>query len=239
MNDHDLDLQLLEGSPIHIDDVGFFYVPSLREIAKINYSVYSQYVSLMLFDKKNVEGFQDKEVDNFELIMIFCYQDANFQNNFFKALDFFLKNNFSIFSNEHEIFLYSTENTSRITKNSFEKIQSIVKKINFIKDSEVEYKPANSKAQEMIDFIKRVKKNKPTPKEKINLKSIISGLSWKSNGINIKDIFDITIYQLYDGFFSTENIDNYYHTFTGIYSGNIDAKKLDMSNFHWAKIIDN
>jgi hypothetical protein len=239
MDNQDLELQLLEGSPIEIENVGLFYVPTLREITKIKYSKYMNYVSIVLFDKKNIENFQDSDFENFELAWTLCYQDVAFRERLFEALSFFLRDEISLVHDDQGLYLYLTKNETRIDEGSFATIQLIVKKMNFIKEPEAEFKPANSKAQEMIELLKKIKKNKPAPKEKINLKSIISGLAWKPNGMNIKNIFDITIYQLYDGFLSTENIDNHYHTFTGIYSGNVDAKKIDVSSFHWAKIIDN
>lgn len=103
---------------------------------------------------------------------------------------------------------------------------------------EDEYHAGNSKAKEMMDKIRKGKASKPKKKPVIDFHSIISGLSWRTTGgVNLFNIFDLTIYQFYDGYYRLENIDHYNSILTGIYTGNIDAKNIKMQDINWARII--
>ncbi len=77
----------------------------------------------------------------------------------------------------------------------------------------------------MIELINRNKRDRPSRKTATNLQSIVSGIAWKSGSINLLNITDLTIYQIYDGYYRLHTIDDCNHTFTGIYSGAIDSKK--------------
>lgn len=240
MTDKDLELKLLAGIPIEIVNVGYLYVPTMLEIAKLGDSVYNQYLSALLFNKSSIEEIKGEEIDEFDLLFTVCYQNVEFGNIFFDAIKFYFKEEIQLGSDDSGFFFYFENNNRRIDKSNFAEIQRIIKKANYIKvDKTPEYKAGNSKAQEMIDLIEKNKKNKPQKKETMNLNSITSGLAWKSNGINIREIFELTIFQIYNGFFTTENIDNYSHTFTGIYTGNIKSEGIDFEKIHWAKVLDN
>lgn len=118
---------------------------------------------------------------------------------------------------------------------NFDNFQLILKTVHHLKtNNKPEFNPKDSRAQAMIDLILKQRKQQPTPKEKMTLVSIVSGLSWKSNGVSIKEILDLNIYQIYNGFFTTNNIDNYHHTLSAIYAGTIDSKNIKMADMHWA-----
>jgi len=128
-----------------------------------------------------------------------------------------------------------------IDGSNFEIIQKLIAKANWIKiekKNEKEFNPVDERAQAIVDMIMKKRKNAPKIKEKINLHSIIAGLTWKANGISLKEINAMTIYQLYMGYFVSQNIDSHYFTLTGIYTGNIDAKNIDMSDISWARKLE-
>ncbi|MNI40553.1 hypothetical protein D3C73_947780 [compost metagenome] len=104
-------------------------------------------------------------------------------------------------------------------------------------ENEPEFNPVNSKAQEMINLILKSRKKQHKPREKMDLLSIVSGLAWKQNGISMQEVFELNIYQIYNGFFFTNSIDHYHHTLTGIYAGTVDGKSVKMSDIHWANKI--
>jgi hypothetical protein len=108
---------------------------------------------------------------------------------------------------------------------------------------EEEFRPAGAAVakfiKEMLEERKKRQKQKPKQKETINLRSIISGLAWKSGSPNLQSILELTNYQLYDGFKRLEKIDNVYYTLLGIYTGNVDVKKINTSELNYAKIIEN
>jgi hypothetical protein len=240
INDNDLELILLAGIPVEIEGVGEFRIPTIKEIIKFNESKYNEMLSILLINKNSFEIELSQDISDFDLLFVLSYNDENFKKKLLDCLEFFFNSRPKVIDNEEQ-FYFQFSNGNKLDKNSHEFLQRVIKKAHCINEGakKEEFKPANSKAQELMDFITKSVKNKPKTKEQMNLHSIISGLSWKSNGINILNIFDLTIYQLYNGFFATENIDNYHHTLTGIYAGTIDGKKIKIPQIHWAKIIEN
>ncbi len=238
INESDLELQLLAGQEILLNKNLPIFTPKLNEIIQMRESIYSQYLSALLFDKNSIEIVDSNEIDAFDLFFAVCYQDEFFRNISLSAIEMIFKNKAQLGSDDAGVFFIFENSGERIDKSNFYEMQRILKKANYIKIDIDKPKAGNSQAQEMIDLIAKNKKEAPKKKETMNLHSIMSGLSWKQNGMRLEDILNLTIYQLYNGFFSTENIDNYDHTITGIYTGNVDGKKIDMSKIHWAKIIN-
>lgn len=103
------------------------------------------------------------------------------------------------------------------------------------KEKEEEYNPANEHARKLIEKIRKNRANAPKPKPNVDLASIISGVAWKSNSVNIDTIWDLTLYQLYDAFHRLEIIDNYDKTVSAIYAGTIDAKQTNLKKQLWFK----
>ncbi|MDF2650404.1 MAG: hypothetical protein K0Q73_6209 [Paenibacillus sp.] len=243
MNNNDLELKLLYGAPIDLEHVGTIHNPSLRDIVTMGESLYNQYLSAILFHKSHIEGLNLEEAyTSFQILFNYCYHNEDFRDITLKAIQFFFKENAHLGHDDTDVFFYfgDISESRRINESNFDLIQDIIKKMNYIKTSkETDYNPANSKAQQMIDLIMNNKKNKPKPKETMNLHSIISGLAWKSNSHHLFNIFDLTIYQLYQGFSTMENIDHYYHTLVGIYSGNVNGKDINFAQLHWAKKSEN
>jgi len=237
MNEDDLKLRLLVGMPIPIEKAGDMYIPSLKKIISVGESNYNQFLSVLLLNKDNIDGLVERDdLTNFHVATYFCYHDLKFKDSFLNALSFFFKSDVC-FEYSDTIAYFDLGNKNRIDESNFNKVQWILGKANYV-SNEKEYKPANSKAREMIDMIRKSKKTRPKPKELMNLHSIISGLAWKSKNLNITNIMDISIYQLYNGFYTIENIDNYHHTLSGLYAGTIDGKSIKFDQIHWAKIID-
>jgi hypothetical protein len=126
-----------------------------------------------------------------------------------------------------------------LTEEKWEFIKTVAKIGNFVKESkEEEYVAGNERARKFLEeqkkrkaLLAKLKKNK----EQINLHSILSAVSWRTTGV--KDLLDLTIYQLYDGYFRLGLIDNYHQIFTGIYTGNVDQSKIKLPDVNWANII--
>ncbi|RAV12176.1 hypothetical protein [Paenibacillus contaminans] len=243
MDFKDIDLQLLAGMPIELEGIGYLHIPTLKEIISIGESRYSRFLSAMLLDKHNIEGMSDSKLTNFEMMYSYCYHNDEFRTILFDAFGFFFKQKTQMgHSGPHVFFYLGDESEKRvIDQSAMERIRDILRRANFIKAQKAagEYAPANSKAQQMIDLIKRNRRNRPQAQETMNLHSMISGLAWKSSALNLFTIFDLTVYQLYQGFRAVENIDNYNHTLTGIYAGTVDGKEINFAQIHWAKIINN
>jgi hypothetical protein len=238
MNKEDIELKLLANVPIYVEGAPLLIIPSFRTIAEIGYSKYNHYLSALLIDRRSIENQEDERITNFDIFYANCYHNPEFKDEAFNGLHLFFMSEPTLFENEDDVSI-EFENGS-INRSNFDEIQYICKLAHHLKlenEDKSEFKPANSKAQEMIDKILKKRKSIPTKKEKIDLMSMATGLGWKQNGITIHQVFDLTIYQIYNGFFATNNIDNYHHTITGIYAGTIDGKNIKLPDIHWANKI--
>jgi len=230
--DNDINLRLLAGMPIDINNLGILTPLKLKDITNIGESNYNELLSVLLIDKSNIEGLNDQEISNLELLMVYSYQNLEFREKVLKSLKLFFNKEF-LMSNEG---LFYCEDII-IDKEPFDEFQYALKCANHIEiKKEPEYVPGNERARKFMEKLKLNKQNIKKP-ETMNLHSIISGVAWKSNNMNIIDIFKLTIYQLYDAFYRLENIDNYNYTLSGIYAGTVDSKNINISNITWSRIL--
>lgn len=234
MDEQDIKFKLLGNRSITIEGAGDIYIPSIRDIFDLGMSIYNEYLSALLIDRSALETEVDEDISNFDVFIVNCYHNYSFKEISFKALNLFFKSEPSIAMEGDEVFVKISE--GRIDRNNFTLLQKVLMFGNNVRLSspESEYKPANSKARKMIEMIMKNKKNKPPPKEKMDLFSIVSGLIWKDNGQSINSILDMNIFQIYNGLHTTDKIENISHTVTALYAGTIDGKKIKLSDMHWA-----
>lgn len=180
--------ELLSSEPVYLKNIGGIISPTLKDISSIGINTYQYFLSILLMDKKT---FFDSYV---------------IQN----VLNFFIKENVS-YSNEHECFLiHETETTGIITKEIYPKVCDLILQRNYIKTQHNEdlSKIENPKALEIMKKIQKgraeSKKNTQTD-ENMELGNIISAVANKGNGLNILNIWDITIFQLWDCFMRLSN----------------------------------
>jgi len=196
INENDLNLRLLAGMSINIDNLGTVLPLKLKEIIALGESNYNELLSVLLIDKSNIEGLKDQEFSNLELLMVFCHQSHEFRDKTLKALKLFLNNEFFV-SNEGLFYCRNLISDNYglmvykyiiIDKESFEELQTVLKIANHIEiKKEDEIIPGNERARKFMEKLRLSKQNIKKP-ETINLHSIISGIAWKSNNINIINI---------------------------------------------------
>lgn len=233
----DVSLQLLAGTPI---DLGVCKAHSLKlkEITEMGENKYNQYLSLILFDKNNLEIEENIDATTFELVVAYCVYDQNFRNMFLESLELFTKEKAKL-NKKGVLYFGSLKDNRFLNDEVFNDLQQVIKLQNNIKEEqEEEIKPGNERAKKFMEEMKKKKDRLAQVKKKdISLASIISGVAWKSNNTNIKDIWDLTVYQLYDAFYRLESIDYYNSILTGIYSGTVDGKKINLNKINWAKVL--
>lgn len=234
-NDADIHLKLLAGMSVEIDGIGEFTPLTMREIISMGESVYNQRLSVLLFDKSKLDKSEMDELTNFESLTVFLYYDQSFRDLFFYALKMFLGVEPDI-NKDGQILLSKNENVTILDEVGFDEIQRIAKLSNLIKsEKEDEYEAGNERARKFMEKLKKRKEKFAKVKDqKINLHSLISGLAWRSS---YNDVLNLTIYQLYDGFQRIEKINDYEYTLLGIYTGNIDGKKVKLPDINWANVI--
>lgn len=240
MDMNDVELKLLAGMPIEIDG-GRLRSPKIKDVIRIGEQKYNLYMSYLLIDKSNFGDELKDDITNFDIAFLKCYHDEDFKNVFFSALKFIFNETPTLQGNDEELFFYFGDelNHWKITRNNFSKIQELVRVSNNIQIQKDDYNPGNEKAAKFIERLKQIKASRPKPKEKMNLFSIIRGLAWRENGVNIFNVPEMTVFQLYQAFFATEKIDNYRSIVQGIYSGSVDDKKIRFADIHWANVDKN
>lgn len=241
-------LRLLAGLPIDITDAGLLRAPTLRRISEIGEAHYNRLVSALLFDASQLENRETDDKHSFELLFAYCYYNDPFRLHVLEAVELFFQRRASLAveGKRMQIVLGDQVSTDvapvagRIDASNFERLQDVVKLVNHMKlPSGPEFAPANPRAKAMIERIVKARRNKPAGKMTVNLHSIVSGMAWRSPALSIASIFDLTVYQLYDGFFRLETIDQYHFTLTGVYTGAMDGTQINFASLHWTSIHQN
>lgn len=80
----------------------------------------------------------------------------------------------------------------------------------------------------------KISKSKGT---EITFLSMIEAVSVKHPSINLMNVWDYTMYQFMKIYSRIEQIDNRDNVMRGLYSGCIEAKGIDLKDYHWAKAL--
>jgi len=241
VNNDDLELCLLAGYPIETE-VGKLYPLKLKDIVEIGLTKYNEYLGIATFDINDIDlgdiNIVEGEISTFEFILVNCHYQSSFKDKFIEALSLFFKESVSLDIENNIFYIGEKEEEKIINNDNYEYIQDLLMKQNYLKKEKKEdYNPGNEQAKKFIEKLKKNKRNAPKPKSDVSLHSIVSGIAWKSNNISIFDVWNLTIYQIYDAVQRMDLIDNYEGHLQGIFAGTIDPKKLDFKNINWTKIL--
>lgn len=202
------ELKLLNGSPIDIGSCKV-YPLTLREIEHLDDLNYNKFLSVLMISKDDV----DKEsinpemldafhkLDDFEYLILLIYQNYEFQETILSSLSLFLKELVN-FNDEYGLFIHREDGIFIITKDIFNKIKEVIALQNFINkkvSKKEEFNPYDNTARELIEKRNKFKKliQEQNAEEGLNLSDIISIVSSHSPNINILNIWDLTVYNLY------------------------------------------
>jgi hypothetical protein len=237
----DLKLNLLSGDPLYSDEIGIKPL-TLREINKIGYSKYMNLIGLLTIDKKLLVG-EDPELNKltlFEIILISGIKDL--QDAFIEALSVFLGevkedviiNNLGIIFNAKKM---DHKKSKIINKDIFHDIVQIIKYQNCITQTNVVYERPVEEDEHTRRIKEKIKKSnqkieeikKKQSENDISFYEIVSSVSTKSNTYNKHNVWDLTIYQLYDEYKRLEAISSYEISTMAMVQG---AKIDDLK--HWS-----
>lgn len=233
-------LKLICGLPVNIE-IGYIYPPKIKDIANIGEQEFYKKVSVLNFNKKVLE-LENEDLDDYDILVAMCLYDEKFKISFEDAFKFFIKENVTFaqgntLSDMGYFFIGKIEENRKIDKNNFFEIVKTIKDICFIKEKKEEKVVAgNEKARQFMERLKKKNEKlaKLNKKEELSMSDIISSIAWKS-GIAISTILEMTIFQLYDAFMRLNIITDYENTMFGVYTGNIDTKKIDIKKMTWYK----
>lgn len=212
---------LLSGDSIFIDGVGHIRSPRLSELKPTNGIGtwnYDLYINLLVWDKEELLKFL-KVITQKNL---FALTKSNMLNVFdiitlldssrelvLKMLNFFIEEDVEWADKERKFLTYSKENhefIGSINRDNFDDIRDMLLQMNYInlEKASGNTKYASDKAKALWEKAQQHLKTdaaKKTSDKRMRLGNIISKLSCVSIGYTLLNIYDLTIFQLYDQFF--------------------------------------
>lgn len=244
MNQEDFDLKLLAGEGIKIEGLGITYPLSLKEIMTVGNLAYNYYVFTLLVEKPTT----DTKLTVFELFLAYCYHNEellpplnlSFREMAIRALSLIFKE--PVFYHPQGFF-YLGELIQKdgiffgriLTENQFDLIRKIIRKQNYFKEEKNEdIKYANEKARQIQEKINAMKEKirQQNKDEGLKLNDIISIVASYSPNINMFNVWDLTIFQLYELYIRLMMKDTYESQFAMLLQG-ADPKELKLE--HWAR----
>ncbi|ATF13691.1 hypothetical protein A616_17385 [Brevibacillus brevis X23] len=192
-------LQMFLGMPFSTDTNCKIKSPTVRSIAEIGEGMYNFYLSLASFNKDElVKALFNPSFE--EMKEIQEYDDYNFListpllSELERALSFFTGSNV-IFLND----MFLIDGLTLVSLDNYKEISRVVQELNGIQEKE---KPKfSNKTAEKNYYLMLEMEQKYNSNESLSLKDICSILcNAEGNGINVFNIGDLTIYQLYEHF---------------------------------------
>jgi hypothetical protein len=185
------------------------------------------------------------------LAMIFRTDDVKILDDGAIAIDFGKldiykrDDNGQLFLDQEKLESLSETEVKLIHRDNFEDLVHVAKLQNYMvkpkKRDEPEANPADEETKKLMDHMKMMKekveakkneqKNQDDGNSEIDISDIISAVSTKSYSMNKFNIWDLTLYQLYDEYGRLELIDEYDFSIRAMMAG-AEAKKIKLK--HWS-----
>ncbi len=187
--------QLLSPDPVNVPNAGGIISPRLKDISSIGINTYHYFLSILLMNLK------------FDALTMNEQATGLLQTVF----NFFIKEDV-IYSPQKRCFLVreADETVGVITEENYSQICDLICQRNCIKSNQEEdlSKVKNKKALEIMKKLQKgrteqAKQNKPD--ENMELGNIISAVANKSQSLNILNIWDLTVFQVWDCFSRLSN----------------------------------
>lgn len=189
------------------------------------------FVTILGFSKdKFVEVFKLQNTDNEYFDLIFDNQD--YREMFYNIFSFFISEKIFMDIYEKRFVMYVDNPESKdendkylvvgaINKSNFDVVRDVILQFNYCKDNNANEKPIGKHTAELIAKREKYRKQKADLNNEsdsdFSLANIVSKLSAYSYGINLINIWDYTVFQIFDQFFTLNT-----------------KQSLDMANFSYS-----
>jgi len=220
-------LELLYGEDFEISEGLKVKNLSLREIIKMgvpNYLNAVKSITVIPWDIADILWFENgiwyEDITAFKLFKISIKQDPMMTTHLLRLVD--------------------VSPDATIDEDSFNKMLEVLSILHGVPEREVPTLTTGRFAK--IKKIERMQYDRNKPKKNyfrqdINFESIVSSLAWCSPNLNITNIWDLSIFQIHDGYRRLVLKDDYDKTMMGVYTGNIDSKDINREKIHWSRIL--
>lgn len=215
---------MLSGEPIYLQGVGHLRSPQLHELrpmSGIGYQVYNLYLNFLSWDKEHLLKYdqlmQYRGASKLNRAALSTFDVATLlkQTREFcrGVLSFFMVENL-VWDETGRRYIVMTsdevpEHIGEINRDNFEEVRRLMLQLNFIglnKDEVSRPIHTSDKAKELWEktqaFLKKqAESSSNEDKPEYHLSNIISKICAVHSSYNLLNIFDLTIFQLYDSFF--------------------------------------
>lgn len=210
---------LISGDSIPVNGVGHFKSPKLWQLMPtkgIGTWVYNFYLNILSWDKEDVLKFISgigmstkaletrEELTTFDIIVLV----GNLKELLREAMAFFMDENLEWDEASYTFIAYSREETQKavgyINRDNFDDVKDMMLQVNYIGigDQAKPTKFSSAKAKELWELAQKHLKETKHPKDKrMEFGNIISKLCAVNCGYTLLNIYDLTVFQLYDQFF--------------------------------------
>lgn len=212
---------LISGDSIPVEGIGHIRSPHLYELKPtqgIGFWTYNLYLNLLAWNKDELLKFM--QMSSGKKLNALIHSDALTAFDVITILDsprqmmqtvlaFFMDEELSWDAGERKFWTASKDTHERvgaIDRNNFENVRDMMLQANYISIGRSTKPPhfANEKARELWEraqkYLQQSAKNSSSDK-RMELGNIISKLSCVSAGYTLLNIYELTIFQLYDQFF--------------------------------------
>lgn len=212
--------ELLSPDPINIQNVGGIISPKLKDISSIGINTYQYYLSILLMDIKSYftmigrpehyEALSDKERSQINIFDILTMNEQSI-SLLQTVLNFFIKEEV-FYSSQNRCFLVQQNEkfVGAVTEEIYPQICDLICQRCYIQSNKEE-DLSKIKSQKALEIMKKLQKGraekaKQTKYDKnMELGNIISAVANKSQSLNILNIWDLTVFQLWDCFSRLSN----------------------------------
>jgi hypothetical protein len=248
-----MEMRLLGGMPIYIENIGYIYPLTLKEICNIGLTPYNQFISLLCIESNMLNSYMN-DMASFDALMEICRNNKEIKMVIGQSINIFLKKDIFVDASNNQILigenltnLLSNKKFSEISilnSTNYEDFKYIIKLQNGLinpNNEEDDFNPSDAKAKQIIEKMKKARQtiNKQqgnSEHENLNLIDLISILASNSDSLNILNIWDLTLYQFNDQFARMKILDEYNVNIRYLLAG---AKSEDVNLKHWLCKINN
>lgn len=212
---------LLSPCPIYLPNAGGVISPTLRAIASVGIDTYQYYLSVLSMDLKayltmlgHPEQYEALSEEEKARLPMFDLLTANAQSAELlqKALDFFIKETVVYHPQSKSFTVLDEEKhtVGMITKEVYPELCALICRRNYIRSNQEE-DLSKVKSKKALEIMKKLRKGRTEKAgrtktdQDMELGNIISAVANKSQSLNIQNIWDLTVFQLWDCFSRLSN----------------------------------
>lgn len=215
---------LISPYPLYLDKIGNVKSPTLKEIwnPRITYPRYNLYLKLLMMTPQayheqaelvsaNLQNDMGRK-ENLNMFDLIAY-NQDLQESYTDVFEFFFVEHV-VWNSEYQLFLLYQdvdENgqiipVGTIQKNIFTELCDVILQRCGINRSDADTDSSQVKSKKALEILKKIQKGKKNLAKNakydkdMELPNLIASVAVKSNSINFTNIWDLTVFQLYEQF---------------------------------------